>query len=149
MSEILVRKAVEEDIPELAKIEKESFSDPWSGPYLELGLYNPLGIFLVAEKDGKVLGLIIGSQDGESAFINNIAVAASARKQGVGTALIKGFFDELPESVYHLALEVRESNIAAQKLYSKFGFEAAGIRKNLYSSPREDGVVMTLDLKKD
>lgn len=149
MSEIIVRKAAESDIPQIAVIEAESFSDPWTENSLRLQLSQAFGIFLAAEKDGKIVGYIIGSQGDEAAFIDNIAAAASARKQGVGTALMKAFFEELPESVYHVALEVRESNTAAQKLYSKFGFEAAGIRKNLYSSPRENGIVMTLDITKD
>lgn len=150
MSEFIIRKAVEADILQIAVIEAESFSDPWTESSLRSQLSQAFVIFLAAaDENGKILGYIIGSQDGESAFIDNIAAADSARRQGVGTALMKGFFDELPESVYHAALEVRKSNIAAQKLYSKFGFEAAGTRKNLYSLPQEDGIVMTLDLKKD
>lgn len=150
MSEIIVRNVMESDISRIAEIEAESFSDPWSEVSLWLYLFLEMKIFLAAEdENGKVLGCIMGSQDGESAFIDNIAVAVLARRQGVGSALIKAFFGSLPESVCRAALEVRESNIAAQKLYSKFGFEAAGVRKNLYSSPRENGIVMTLDLKKE
>ena len=150
MSEMIVRKATEADIPQIAIIEAESFSDPWTENSLRSQLSQAFGIFLAAEDgNGKILGYIIGSQDGESAFIDNIAVAVSARKMGVGTALMKAFFETLPETVFIAILEVRVSNTAAQKLYSKFGFEAAGIRKNLYSSPRENGIVMTLDLKKD
>ena len=149
MSEIIVRNVMESDISRIAEIEAESFSNPWTENTLRSEFFFRSGIFLTAEKDGKILGCIIGSQDLETAFIDNIAAAVSARRQGVGTALMKAFFEELYESVTMVSLEVRESNIAAQKLYSKFGFENAGIRKNLYSAPRENGIVMTLDLKKD
>lgn len=149
MSEIMVRKAVESDIPQIAVIEADSFSDPWTEDSLRSQLSQALGIFLTAEKDGKIVGYVIGSQDGESAFIDNIAAADSARRQGVGTALMKAFFEELPETVCRAVLEVRASNIAARELYSRFGFKAAGIRKNLYSSPQENGFVMVSVLKED
>ena len=150
MSEIIVRKATETDIPQIAAIEAESFSDPWTENSLLSQLSQAFVIFLAAtDEKGKILGYIIGSQDGVSAFIDNIAVADSARKQGVGTALMNEFFAELPETVCRAALEVRESNIAAQKLYSRFGFKVTGIRKNLYSFPQENGIVMTLDIKKE
>lgn len=142
MSEIIVRKAVEADIPQIAVIEAESFSDPWTEDSLRSQLSQALGIFLAAEIDGTIVGYIIGSQDGDSAFIDNIAAAGSERRKGVGTALMKAFLAELPETVCRAVLEVRESNIAAQKLYSRFGFKVAGVRKNLYSSPQEDGFVM-------
>ena len=149
MSEIIVRKATEADISQIAAIETDSFSDPWTENALRSQLSQALVIFLAAEKNGKILGYMIGSQDGYSAFIDNIATAGSARRQGVGTALMKAFFAELPERVRQAALEVRESNSAAQKLYSKFGFAPAGIRKNLYSSPRENGIVMVCEFQKD
>lgn len=142
MSEMIIRKATEADIPQIAVIEADSFSDPWTENALCSQLSQAFGIFLAAEKGGKILGYMIGSQDGDSAFIEKIAAANPARRQGVGTALMKAFFAELPEEVCSAALEVRESNSAAQKLYSHFGFKAAGIRKDLYSSPRENGIVM-------
>ena len=149
MNEIIIRKATESDIPQIAEIEAESFSDPWTENALRSQLSQALVTFLAAEKNGKILGYMIGSQDGDSAFIEKIAAANPARRQGVGTALMKAFFAELSETVLQAALEVRESNISAQKLYSKFGFKSAGIRKNLYSSPRENGIVMVCEFQKD
>ena len=148
MDEIIVGQAVPADIPEIAVIERSSFSDPWTEDLLMSELSRVMGIFLTAKDgDGNILGYMIGSEDGESAFIDNIAAAASARRQGVGTALMKAFFDRLPRTVKHAALEVRASNTAARELYSRFGFKVTGIRPNLYSSPRENGFVMTLDIK--
>ena len=147
--EIIIDKAVPDDIPEIAAIEADSFSDPWMEKLLLSELFRTMGIFLAAkDKSGKILGYIMGSEDGDTAFIDNIAVAKSARREGVGTALMAYFLLGLPEAVESVSLEVRESNIPAQGLYSKFGFKEAGIRKNLYSSPRENGIVMIMDLER-
>lgn len=150
MGDIIIRQTVPDDIPEIAAIEAESFPDPWTEDLLLSELSRTMGIFLSAKNgDGKIVGYIIGTQDGESAFIDNVAAAASARRHGVGTALMKAFFEQLPVTVKHAALEVRASNIAARELYSRFGFKTTGIRPNLYSSPQENGFVMTLELKED
>ena len=154
MAEITIRKTVPEDIPEIAAITAESFPDPWSEHMLMTELVHDITrIFLTAkDKSGKVLGYIMGYGDDieyeDTAFIDNIAVAKSARREGVGTALMAYFLLGLPQTVESVSLEVRESNIPAQGLYSKFCFKKAGIRKNLYSSPREDGIVMIMDLER-
>ena len=154
MAEITIRKTVPEDIPEIAAIEAESFPDPWSELMLMTELVHAQRILLTAkDKDGKVLGYIMGTGEDDieyedTAFIDNIAVARSARHEGVGTALMAYFLLGLPKNVERVTLEVRESNIPAQGLYSKFGFKEAGRRKNLYSSPREDGIVMVMDLER-
>lgn len=146
--EIIIDQAVPDDIPEIAAIELESFSDPWTKDLLMSELSRDMGIFLTAKKDGKIVGYIIGIEDGETAFIENIAVAKSARRDGVGTALMAYFLLGLPQTVESVSLEVRESNAVAQALYSRFGFKEVGRRKNLFSAPREDGIVMIMDLER-
>lgn len=145
---IEIRNAEQKDIPEIAAIEKESFSDPWSEKSLSSYLSEPFGIFLAAtDENGRIMGYIIGSNDGASAFVDNIAAAGHARRMGVGTALLNAFISVLPEGTENVALEVRVSNTAARGLYSRLGFKEAGIRKNLYSEPAENGIVMILEIK--
>ncbi|MCH5194130.1 MAG: ribosomal protein S18-alanine N-acetyltransferase [Oscillospiraceae bacterium] len=146
--EIIIDNAVPDDIPEIAAIEAESFSDPWRSELFMSELSRDMGIFLTAKKDREIVGYIIGTEDGCSAFIDNIATKKSARREGVGTALMAYFLLGLPKTVESVSLEVRESNIPAQGLYSKFGFKEAGIRKDLYASPRENGIVMIMDLER-
>lgn len=144
---VKIRYVTFDDIPEIAVIEKEAFSDPWSENSLTSYVGESLSIFLAAEdENGKLVGYIIGESDGRASSVEKIAVAQSARRQGVGTALLNEFISELIRNVESVTLEVRESNTAAQKLYEAFGFKTAGIRKNLYSSPQENGIVMILDL---
>lgn len=142
MNEIIIRNVHENDIPQIAEIEKNSFSDPWTENSLLSQISDKYGIFLTAEKCGEIIGSIIGSCDGENAFIEKIAVKNSARKQGVGKALINKFISKIAGNAKQISLEVRESNSAAKALYFSMGFEAAGIRKNLYEFPKENGIVM-------
>lgn len=142
MSETIIRNVCKNDIPQIADIEKISFTDPWTANALLSQIAEKYGIFLTAEKSGEIVGYIIGSCDDENAFIEKIAVRNSIRKQGIGTALLNKFISEIPDSVKQISLEVRESNSAARSLYFSMGFEIAGIRKDLYAFPKENGIVM-------
>ena len=73
----------------------------------------------------------------------NVAVAPDYRRQGVGEKLILALVDALKERGSHwLMLEVRQSNAPARALYAKLGFAEVGRRKNYYSKPREDALIL-------
>lgn len=81
---------------------------------------------------------------GNEAHITEIAVRESLRGNGIGELLLIGTVRaaiEYGSSV--VTLEVRVSNFVAQRLYEKYGFKSAGIRKGYYSDNREDAVIMT------
>ena len=78
----------------------------------------------------------------DEADINTVAVLPSFRRKGMADKLLSEIFlycDEI--NAFHL--EVRESNIPAISLYKKNGFETDGIRKNFYSNPTENAILMT------
>lgn len=129
-------------ISQIAEIEKAAFSDPWSERSLESALSDEMGIFLADISEGEVRGYIIGSCDGFSGYIERIAVNAAHRKKGIGKQLLCAFEKSLPKTAESISLEVRASNSPAIGLYGSFGFERAGVRRNMYSSPKEDGIVM-------
>ncbi|MBL7124958.1 MAG: ribosomal protein S18-alanine N-acetyltransferase [Dehalococcoidales bacterium] len=80
------------------------------------------------------------------AHITNIAVWEKHRRQGIGELLLISLIDLATElDVRLLTLEVRASNIAAQRLYSKYGFTQVGLRRGYYTDNREDGVLMSLE----
>jgi ribosomal-protein-alanine N-acetyltransferase len=80
------------------------------------------------------------------AHITNIAVREQHRRQGIGELLLISLTDLAIELGARLiTLEVRTSNIAAQSLYSKYGFIQVGLRRGYYSDNREDGVLMSLE----
>lgn len=145
---INVVKLTAEHIPQIYDIEKESFSDPWSMDGFLSELTIPERILLAAVESNTVCGYVIGSSDGFTAWIDNIAVSEKYRRHGIGNMLLSAFCEKCADCE-SITLEVRESNIPAQKLYEKFGFSAIGVRKNFYTEPRENAVVMLYQIRKD
>jgi [ribosomal protein S18]-alanine N-acetyltransferase len=137
-----IRRAEPDDVPALVTIENESFASPnWNGrDFLKYECY-------VAEIDGNIAGFLVSRElfggDADSPpqrEILNVAVAPVHRRRGVATALISHQLTEPGQ----LFLEVRESNVAAQKLYQKLGFIEVARRSNYYSSPVETAIVMNM-----
>ena len=130
-------------VAQVAALEKQCFSDPWSESSVASELSNPLSAWLVA-MDGDVLAGYVGSQSvmGESDMMN-IAVDAHYRRQGIAQALVEALVVQLKEKGNHsLTLEVRISNLPAIALYEKLGFAQVGRRPNYYRNPKEDALIL-------
>ena len=83
---------------------------------------------------------------GDQAHITEIAVREDLRGKGIGELLLIGTLRVAYEQgLEEVTLEARVSNFVAQRLYDKYGFNEAGIRKNYYADNREDAVIMTTD----
>lgn len=137
---------VEHHLAALAEIEKACFHAPWSQAMLreELGK----GIFLVAERDGQAVGYVGCQTVLDEGYITNVAVSPDCRRQGIGRALITELVARArAQALAFVTLEVRASNASALALYEGAGFERVGVRKNFYTAPTEDAVLMTLFLK--
>lgn len=135
-------------VTELAKIEELCFSAPWSEKSIAEELDNGSSHFLVCESAEKVLGYIGVQEICGEAYITNVAVHPDYRRFGLGERLI----ESADEGAYNrncefITLEVRKSNSPAIALYTKEGYNVAGERKNFYSDPVEDGIIMTKILK--
>lgn len=131
-------------LSQIAALERECFSQPWSEAALEEELYNPQASFIVAEDgEGGVLGYAGLQVILDEGYINNIAVEPAARRHGVAGELLEVFCRFGQEHLAFLTLEVRASNAPAIALYHKYGFTEAGRRKNYYTQPKEDGIIMT------
>lgn len=130
-------------ISEIALLEKECFSSPWSENALSEEIENNNSHFLVAYSD-KVLGYIGVQEICGEAYITNIAVFNEYRKLGIGRKLLKKAVSDAEfRKCEFITLEVRESNISAISLYESENFEIAGIRKNFYTNPTENGIIYT------
>jgi len=137
-------------IHEIALIERECFSAPWSEASLEEELYNPLCSFIVAQRhDGAVLGYAGLHAIMDEGYIDNIAVRSDYRGQGIGDDLLDVFVRFGRAKLAFLTLEVRASNEPAIGLYYKHGFAQVGRRKDYYRDPREDALIMTLEFGKE
>ena len=81
---------------------------------------------------------------GNEAHITEIAVREALRGWGIGELLLIGSIRSATKyGSTVVTLEVRVSNFIAQRLYEKYGFSTAGIRKGYYSDNREDALIMT------
>lgn len=133
------------DISALVKIESVSFYDAWNDAMLLNEINNNLTTYLVMEVAGKIVGyagfwLVAGE-----AQITRVAILESERGQGFGTCLTAALVNEAwKQGAEAITLEVRESNLAAQKAYLTCGFASEGIRPNYYEDNHENAVIMWL-----
>ncbi len=135
-----------DDINEMLKIEKRSFHSHWSRQTFVDELSSENGHYVAARQDGRILGYSGFRYVLDEGHITTLAVAPRMRKKGVGTKLIERLIkDASAKGLKKLFLEVRQSNIAAQKIYKKLGFKVIDRRREYYQHPSEDALVMQND----
>lgn len=136
-----------EHLDALAALERACFPRPWSREALEEELHNPAACFLVAVEGDRVLGYGGMHCAAGECYVDNIAVDPACRRQGVGTALVTALREAArARGGEFLSLEVRPSNTGAVALYTGLGFQSVGRRKNFYTQPVEDALLLTLGL---
>ena len=130
-------------MPQIAELERECFSEPWSEKALLESMQAGTKFFAVCQA-GTVLGYVGISTVLDEGYITNVAVTKSARRQGVASLLMHRLSVLAREnSLSFISLEVRASNDGARALYQKFGYRDEGLRKGFYRNPTEDAVIMT------
>lgn len=135
-----------EDLLGVSEIENESFIEPWSKDQLISDIvYNPYLKTIVALNDNVVVGFVIYLITFNSSTIYQIATRKEYRNKGIASSLLnemeKTFIKEGDDKVEFVTLEVRKSNLAAQNLYKKNGYEEITIKKNYYTNG-EDAIYM-------
>ena len=135
----------EADIPALVAMEATAFYDAWNENMLRNELQNELTTYLVMESEGKIIGyagfwLVAGE-----AQVTRVAIAEGLRGQGLGTRLTAAMVSKAWElGAEAVTLEVRESNVAAQRAYLTCGFASEGVRPNYYEDNHENAIIMWL-----
>lgn len=132
------------DISDVVTVEEACFSIPWTKKDFEREIYeNKMAIYQVAFVDGKLVGYAGMWHIVNEGHITNVAVLQEYRRQGIGKRLLEELIQIAQEKeMIGITLEVKISNLAAQKLYSNYGFRPEGIRKRYYSDTGEDAVIM-------
>lgn len=132
------------DIERIVEIERDSFSDPWSAAAFRAALAEERMLFLVAEEEvGALVGYVVAWSTVDEAELANLAVARSARGEGIGKALVDAALAfGVERGCACMYLEVRESNQAARAVYAARGFDQVGRRKRYYRDPIEDALVL-------
>ncbi len=136
------------DLPSIAAIERECFSDPWTlqAFHNELNV-NRLALYLAARQNGQVIGYIGSWLIIDEVHITTLAVKKEFRRRGIAKLLLADLTRRtLSMGARYITLEVRPSNKAARKFYEKHGFAVNGRRKLYYSD--EDALIMTLPLRR-
>jgi [ribosomal protein S18]-alanine N-acetyltransferase len=150
-----IRLMTEEDIPVVSELDREVFPDMKMPTNFQNEFKNCLAHYIVAlnrspsspdDIESDIIGyaglwIMVGE-----AHVVNIAVSHEYRRQGLGELLLIALIEfALSMCCNMMTLEVRASNVTAQKLYEKFGFTVRGVRQGYYTDNREDGVIMTID----
>jgi ribosomal-protein-alanine N-acetyltransferase len=144
---VTIRKMTLDDVPAVIDLDQKSFSLPWPERSFRFEVTdNPASRCWVAEVDGRVVGMIVVWLIVEEAHVATVATHPDYRRQGIGRKLLahtlRHLIDDGARSSF---LEVRESNLAAQEMYRKFGYEAVGRRRRYYRDNDEDAILMNLD----
>ena len=132
-----------DDINQVVAIERLCFGDRWSASAFAAELDNPSSTYIVAAKEDRVVGyagfwLIL-----EEAHVTTIAVHPGEQGQKIGEQLLLNLIEEsAKKDAKWMTLEVRVSNVVAQRLYGKYGFTSLGKRRGYYQDDGEDALVM-------
>lgn len=147
MKRVEVRRMRGLDLPRIMQIELETFTMPWSETTFRGLLRRRDSDLFVAELNGVIVGYSVFWAVTDQGELGNVAVEKESRGKGIGRKLIETVLASAAErGVREIFLEVRKSNFSAQALYGTFGFYEVARRKNYYLEPREDALVMRLDL---
>jgi ribosomal-protein-alanine N-acetyltransferase len=143
-----LRRMTEDDLDAVDRIERSVFQSPWSRrAFLHELKESRISVALVASVDEKICGYIVVWFVTDELHIGTVAVDAAWRRRGIATTLLKEVFRISKERQCKRAyLEVRRSNVSAQKLYDSFGFRAVGVRPGYYSPQQEDAIIMAKPL---
>lgn len=145
-SEYTIRRMTLADVDGVAAVEAAIFPTPWSRDAFVSEMKNLAARYLVAEKDGQIIGYAGAWIIIDESHITNIAVLKEHRGQGIGRALTAGLMQYLSNlGAAYATLEVRKSNTVAQSLYVSLGFIKLGVRKRYYEDNGEDALIMVCD----
>ena len=140
---IRYRSMEREDCQAVEALFEECFSHPWKREAIEETFSAEGYVSLVAETDHRIVGYIGYRSVLDEADITNVAVSPDLRRRGIGHQLLEKLLHIAGnEGISAIYLEVRVSNIAAITLYEHAGFRLCGQRKNYYTEPEEDALLM-------
>ena len=132
------------DLAWVAKVERESFDDPWSRSLFESELEDREQNYpRIALHHGERAGYMISWFVADEVHLGNIAVAPEWRGHGIANALLDDLIREgKVRGSSYIVLEVRESNDAAIRLYERYGFDVMAVRRGYYQNNGEDALIM-------
>ena len=134
-------------IKEIAKMESEIFSDPWSEDAIRSLLVSEFSYSFVAIRDEEIVGYFLGSCIVPEGEVFRIAVKKDHRRRGIGYRLLSEVISRgRADGIEFFFLEVRSQNDGARGLYRTLGFTEDAVRRAYYKNPTDDAILMHLEL---
>ncbi len=142
-----IRAATAGDVGSIRDLEQKSAAAAhWSAEQYEVLLEQ--GVLLVAEEGQEICGFVGARAVAGDWEIENMAVALGFLRRGIGSRLLRELTARARQAEARaMLLEVRESNLAARRLYEAGGFREAGRRRGYYASPAEDAILYSLSIE--
>jgi len=132
------------DLECISDILQSDFDDFWNVTTLKSELLNPNSKYIVAKFNNTIVGFAGIWKSVDEVHITNIVVNKNFRKQNIGSLMLSKLIGlaKLEPNISSITLEVNSNNIAAIKLYEKFGFKVVGLRKKYYNNI-DDAIIYT------
>jgi ribosomal-protein-alanine N-acetyltransferase len=145
-----IRWLIRRDMDEVLSIERGSFQFPWTEEEFLCCLRQRNCIGTVAELDHRIVGFMIYELHKSMLRIQNFAVAADVRRNGIGRQMVQRLIDKLSQQRRReIVLEVRETNVPAQLFFADSGFRAVTVLRKHYDDTCEDAYYMRYCLNQD
>ena len=149
MSWVIERVETAQDVDAVLEVEALSFTNPWTREMYLREMDNPRVsyIYVLRIHGGADEEVVVGFCSfwvvSDELHINNLAIKPDYRGHGMGTALLQHAMDTAARlGARRATLEVRRSNHAARQIYERLGFEIGGVRRNYYTNPIEDALIL-------
>lgn len=126
----------------VAEIERMVFSNPWQQGDFKSALEREDAYCRVVIGNGQLKGYVVGFFINKEFHLADFSICPDQQRKGFGQRVLGLLCQELQALSQVISLEVRMSNVAALALYKKNGFQTMAIRKNYYTHPQEDALVM-------
>ena len=142
-----VRRMTLADVPQVAEIDRLSFSLPWPERSFRFEVTeNRASHGWVVEIEGRIVAMLVLWLIVDEAHIATVAVHPDFRRRGIGEEILLAALAAAYEDGARRAfLEVRRGNTTAQAMYKKYGFVVDGVRPRYYKDNHEDAILMSLD----
>jgi ribosomal-protein-alanine N-acetyltransferase len=150
---VQIRHATSADLPPIRDLERQTETAAhWSDADYD-ALFAPdaprrIALIIATEtQPQQINGFVIARCNSDEWEIENVIISRDLRHQGMGSALIRELLNLAKKhSPISVLLEVRESNLAARRLYETLGFSQVGRRKNYYRDPSEDALMLKISI---